>query len=105
MDNSDADRAARGNPSAILQRTRKLEGILDVFCPSSLNSPKRNRIPIYLGRYKTRERYSEGWAVVKLRMVNQSEPKHRKWTPEITGTIDRETHMSMVYLHYILGLR
>ena len=50
------------------------------------NSPKCNRILISLGRRVTRERCSEGWAVEKLRIVNQIKPKHRKWTPEITGT-------------------
>ena len=47
----------------------------------------------------TRERCSEGWAVDKLRMVNQIKPKHRKWTPEITGTtgtIDRDKYNSTV---------
>ena len=40
----------------------------------------------------TRERCSEGWAVDKLRMVNQIKPKHRNWTPEVTGTIDRDKY-------------
>ena len=44
----------------------------------------------------TREQCSEGWAVDKLRMVNQIKPKHRKWTPEITGTIDGDTYISTV---------
>ena len=26
----------------------------------------------------------------KLRVVNQIKPKYRKWTPEITGRIDRD---------------
>ena len=38
----------------------------------------------------TRERSSEGWAVDKLRMVNQIKPKYRKWTPGVTGTIDKD---------------
>ena len=38
----------------------------------------------------TRELCSEGWTVDKLRMVNQIKPKYRKWTPESTGTIDRD---------------
>ena len=37
----------------------------------------------------TRECCSEVWTVDKIRMVNQIGPKHRKWTPEITGTIDK----------------
>ena len=44
----------------------------------------------------TKERYGEGWAVDKLRMVNQIKLKHRKWTPEITGTIDRGKYNSTV---------
>ena len=40
----------------------------------------------------TRELCSEGWAVDKVRMVNQIKPKYRKWTPEITGTIDRDKY-------------
>ena len=40
----------------------------------------------------TRERCSEVWAVDKVRMVDmdQTNPKHRKWTPEITGTIEKD---------------
>ena len=38
----------------------------------------------------TRELSSEGWAVDKLRMVSQIEPKYRKWTPGVTGTIDKD---------------
>ena len=40
----------------------------------------------------TRERSSEGWAVDKLRMVSQIKPKYRKWTPGVTGTIDRDEY-------------
>ena len=40
----------------------------------------------------TRELCSEGWAVDKLRIVNQIKPKYRKWIPEITGTIDRDKY-------------
>ena len=40
----------------------------------------------------TRERRSEGWAVDKIRMVNQIKPKHCKWTPEFTGAIDRDIY-------------
>ena len=53
----------------------------------------------------TRERCSEGWAVDKLRMVNQKKPQHRKWTPEITGTIDRDKYGETVidlYEHGVL---
>ena len=32
----------------------------------------------------------------KLRMVNQIKSKHRKWTPEITGTIDGDNYISTV---------
>ena len=39
-----------------------------------------------------RERCSEGWAVDKLRMVNQIKPKHREWTLGDTGTIDRDKY-------------
>ena len=59
----------------------------------------------------TGEPCSEGWAVDKLRMVNQIEPKHRKWTPEITGTIDRDKYNRPVIGHMTheplqpLGLR
>ena len=41
----------------------------------------------------TRERCSEVWTVDKIRMVNQIRPTHRKWTPEITGTIDMDKCM------------
>ena len=41
----------------------------------------------------TRECCSEVWAVGKIRMVNQIRPKHRKWTPEITGMIDKDKFM------------
>ena len=44
----------------------------------------------------TRELCSEGWAVDKLGMVNQTKPKYRKWTPEITGTIDRDKYNRIV---------
>ena len=40
----------------------------------------------------TREWYSEGWAVDKLRMVSQIKPKYRNWTPGVTGTIDRDKY-------------
>ena len=40
----------------------------------------------------TRELCSEGWAVDKLQMVNQIRPQHRKWTPEVIGTIDRDKY-------------
>ena len=40
----------------------------------------------------TRERCSEGWAVDKLRMVNQIKTKHRKWTPGVAGTIDKDKY-------------
>ena len=33
------------------------------LCPQSLNSPKCNRIPMYIGRNMTRERCSEVWTV------------------------------------------
>ena len=55
--------------------------------------------------HMTRERYSEGWAVVELRMVNQIQPKHRKWPPVITGTIDRDKYDTTVtgpYEHGVL---
>ena len=40
----------------------------------------------------TRELSSEGRAVGKLRMVSQIKSKYRKWTPGVTGTIDRDSH-------------
>ena len=40
----------------------------------------------------TRERCSEGCAVDKLRNGEPNKPKHRKWTLEITGTIDRDKY-------------
>ena len=40
----------------------------------------------------TRELCSEGWAVDKVRIVNQIKLKYRKWTQEITGTIDRDKY-------------
>ena len=72
-----------------------------------MNSPKCNRITIYLWRRMTRERCSEGWAVDKLRMVNQIEPKHLKWTPKITGMIDGDIHDKTVigpYEHGVLTI-
>ena len=48
----------------------------------------------------TRERCSEGWAVDKLRMVDQIKPKHRRWTPGITGTINRDKYNSTVISPY-----
>ena len=51
-----------------------------------------------------RERCSEGWAVGKFRMVNQIKPKHRKWTPEITGTIDRDKYDKIVIGSYEHGV-
>ena len=41
----------------------------------------------------TRECCSEVWTVDKIRMVNQIRPKYRNWTPEITGTIDKDKCM------------
>ena len=38
----------------------------------------------------TRELCSEGWAVDKLRIINQIKPKYRKWTPKVTRTIDKD---------------
>ena len=55
----------------------------------------------------TRERCGEGWAVDKLRMVNRIKPKHRKWTPEITGMIDRDKYDKTVigpYEHGVLTI-
>ena len=40
----------------------------------------------------TRERCSKGWVVDKLEMMNQTKPKHSKWAPETTGTIDRDKY-------------
>ena len=38
----------------------------------------------------TRELCSEGWVVDKVRIMSQIEPKYRKWTPGVTGTIDKD---------------
>ena len=38
----------------------------------------------------TRELCSEGWAVDKVRIMNQIKPKYRKWTPGVTRTIDKD---------------
>ena len=38
----------------------------------------------------TRELCSEGWAVDKVRMVSQIKPKYCKWTPGVTGMIDKD---------------
>ena len=38
----------------------------------------------------TRELCSEGWAVDKVRIINQIKPKYRKWTPGVTRTIDKD---------------
>ena len=32
----------------------------------------------------------------KLRIVNQIKPKHSKWNPEMTGTIDRDKYNGTV---------
>ena len=52
----------------------------------------------------TRERCSEGWAVDKLRVMNHVKPKHRKWTPEITGMIDRDKYDETVIGPYEHGV-
>ena len=36
------------------------------------------------------------------RMVNQIKPKHHKWTPEITGMIDKDKCMIEPYDHGVL---
>ena len=38
----------------------------------------------------TRELCSEGWAVDKVRIMNQIKPKYLKWTPGVTRTIDKD---------------
>ena len=48
---------------------------------------------MYIGRNMTKECCGEVWTVDKLRIVNQIKPKHCKWTPEITGTIDKDKCM------------
>ena len=41
----------------------------------------------------TSEHCSKVWTVDKIRVVTQIRPKHHKWTPEITGMIDKYKYM------------
>ena len=53
----------------------------------------------------TRELCSEGWAVDdKVRMVGQIKPKYRKWSPESTGTIDRDKYNRTVITRTLTGM-
>ena len=60
-------------------------------------------MPIYLGRHVIRERCSEGIGGGQVKDGEPNKPKHRKWTPEITGMIDRDKYDKTVMGPYEHG--